>query len=545
MEIAYFEVLDVYEVKICVPTDVNELTYDYWIPNTEQGYNDKWRIEVKKNKVPVSGMKFDLSFDEPYEDNNEGDQRPVFLSDDMRVISHATTNADGIVSGVRFGWRENPGRVGNVYRLRARIAGRSEWVESAEKDYLGVYDKRLLDVAQTYCNNEEIEDWTGRQCEVDDPPITDAVAYSFGAKDALEHFNADMQDWQTVMNTMVEAKWDVQTCMVRWKNTADGIYDELFPGDPADLDPQVLYDNMVEWRNRLRQEFVREFPAPDPVEDFNDDAQEWNQAMGRILSGFPNGPASGNAELLMGYISQINTAFEEMFPFDTPQQWTTTLAWDSLWVNYRIDTYGNLNSDHDIKSNSYRVRLNSSEYNTAFLTQPAHHSEYHISNWAGIDCSGLLQRAAGAHTSLPDLGTGRFTWMGSGTWPNARNCNQIENGYSGSQYSSLIGLHPEHSSYVSSQDTYSRLAPGDLIIKAGHVAIVNFISGDRGEKDANSDNVRDDTKIHLIQAISQKSDDPDAYPNDNRRDGLVTDTWNWRDFGKEARKAYHARRLLP
>jgi hypothetical protein len=56
----------------------------------------------------------------------------------------------------------------------------------------GVYDKRLLDTAKQFCNNDAgISDWTRWN---DGETVTDAVAYSWGCADSVEDFNMDLDE---------------------------------------------------------------------------------------------------------------------------------------------------------------------------------------------------------------------------------------------------------------------------------------------------------------------------------------------------------------
>ena len=113
------------------------------------------------------------------------------------------------------------------------------------------------------------------------------------------------------------------------------------------------------------------------------------------------------------------------------------------------------------------------------------------------------------------------------------------------QYTIYLG---DYSSKGNQQDTiYHRLVPGDLIIRgapySGHVAIVNYITGCRGETNPKSKYTRNDHDIRLIQSIcNPKGDRPRPY-NDKRLDGRVTDSWTW--FSMFNNGQYHARRLMP
>jgi hypothetical protein len=107
-----------------------------------------------------------------------------------------------------------------------------------------------------------------------------------------------------------------------------------------------------------------------------------------------------------------------------------------------------------------------------------------------------------------------------------------------SEYSSHIGEYAD--------TTYQRLVPGDIIIRgypnSGHVTIVNFVTGERGNNDEESSDCRNDNDIHLIQAIGG-SDNPQGYNSRMRIEaGRVTDHWRWQTMASE--EEYHARRIL-
>ena len=61
----------------------------------------------------------------------------------------------------------------------------------------GVYDKKLLDRAKEYCNNDAgISDWTRWN---DGETVTDAVAYGWGCADSIEDFNLDLGEQLTAL----------------------------------------------------------------------------------------------------------------------------------------------------------------------------------------------------------------------------------------------------------------------------------------------------------------------------------------------------------
>ncbi|MBD3315358.1 MAG: hypothetical protein GF344_06195 [Chitinivibrionales bacterium] len=99
--------------------------------------------------------------------------------------------------------------------------------------------------------------------------------------------------------------------------------------------------------------------------------------------------------------------------------------------------------------------------------------------------------------------------------------------------------------------TARRMVPGDLMVKDNHVAIVNYITGDRGENDIGSGDYREASDIKLIHAVSSPqyvifgADDPDTWTHfQGVENGLVTDTWDWDDFNN-TKDDYTVRRLLP
>lgn len=164
---------------------------------------------------------------------------------------------------------------------------------------------------------------------------------------------------------------------------------------------------------------------------------------------------------------------------------------------------------------------------------------------AGIDCSGFVQRCQ--RPSAVD-GNMRFPYLGErSTWTNyrcgaARACTHIVNGVGGVTYAELIGDYGKDAKTI----TFHRVAPGDIIIRAGvpnspdHVAIINYITGERGNKDLTDPNSRDGSKIRLIQAIGGSDK---TYQNKIELGGRTTDTWRWSTMTSPA--TYKARRILP
>jgi hypothetical protein len=230
---------DEYCLEIFVDADVNALSDDFWIPNTVGGYNDLWVIRLEKNGAAAKNTLIELAFDEPYAGNNRGEHPPVFMDPAGNQIESATTDEQGEIRGYRFGFKpDERGRPGDVYRLKARVANMSDWVESGERDYLGVYDKLMLRAARSFCNDPSIHDWVGRDCEVDDPTITDAVAYAYGVKDSVTHFNEDLDDWRQAMNGYIQTLYPDSTWTTTlptggdWENYA--VYSNGHVGfDPA------------------------------------------------------------------------------------------------------------------------------------------------------------------------------------------------------------------------------------------------------------------------------------------------------------------------
>ena len=61
--------------------------------------------------------------------------------------------------------------------------------EARAGDFVAVYDKIMHERAKEFCNNFAIADWTNFDT---DEVVSNAVAYSHGCADAVEHFNADL-----------------------------------------------------------------------------------------------------------------------------------------------------------------------------------------------------------------------------------------------------------------------------------------------------------------------------------------------------------------
>ena len=286
----------------------------------------------------------------------------------------------------------------------------------------------MLDVAKTYCNNPAIADWNGKDRETNDPPviITDAVAYSYGGKDALDHFNDDMVDWMGVMDSCVKVAAKVNDSMHKWKNVTDALYNNLFPDTLTDS--IVFYQRMVKWRDTLYSKLNQFYPNPDPVALFNDDMIEWKGKIDSVFAGMPSGPSSNNIVKRDSLRNVLNGKFANLFPTNIPRSWTVTTAKNGVFKNYRIDNRGNLNTTQTIMSNCYTTRRNVSGNEHKYA--------------AGIDCSGFLQRslrpsATSGNMRLPYLGD-RCTWTRY-TVGEARSCAMIINGVGGVTYSELIG----------------------------------------------------------------------------------------------------------
>ena len=260
---------------------------------------------------------------------------------------------------------------------------------------------------------------------------------------------------------------------------------------------------------------------------------QWHGVLDDVLQGpgFPSGPDPENDQVLAALRQTLDEQFEVLFPPQIAREWTETTASGSLWTNYRIDERGNLGvSEFGIKAECYRPRLGVDVWNDHKFV-------------SGIDCSGFIQRcAAPGHQAFNDMG-GRLEWDDLTPFnPPAINTHRLVHGYQGSVFSDLIGNYDD-------TRTFHRIAPGDVIVRidvenrADHVAIVQYITGERGNDQESSDGKRDELDIFLIQAISSLGDDPDMYPNDDRRDGQVTDTWSWAEMSVPPH--WHARRLRP
>ena len=197
----------------------------FWIANTTGGYNNSWTVTVKCAGVAREGVEVMLKGDEAYAGYNQGSHKPVFLDAEGKVISTtelgvpftatATTDESGEIRNLRLGFKEGEaGRPGDIFKISVKTRHMTSWIDCDVRYYLAVYDKRALDIARTYCNNESIADWTGRESNA---TVSDAVAYSFGCKDALVHFNRDMTDWMNVMSAFASAEiafggtWSVTT----------------------------------------------------------------------------------------------------------------------------------------------------------------------------------------------------------------------------------------------------------------------------------------------------------------------------------------------
>ena len=288
-------------------------------------------------------------------------------------------------------------------------------------------------------------------------------------------------------------------------------------------------------------------PFPNPEQLFCDDMIQWHGVLDDVLQGpdFPSGPDPENDQVLAALRQTLDEQFGELFPTQIPREWTTTTAYGSLWLNYRIDQNGGLNTELTIAENCYTPRLS--------------HTERSQVQIAGVDCSGFVQRcAAPHHTCIPELGQ-RQEWddvpwsfvcaISAGNFASGSACNNdITTGIG----SGSIGQYPDLNDDDADNDlTARRMVPGDLIAKSGHCAIVNYITGDRGEDDPLEPDYRDGEDVWIIHAISSPqyvnfgADDPDTWASyDGVRNGQVTDTWTWETFNN-AKSGYVARRLLP
>ena len=115
---------------------MNDLTYDYWIPNTVNGYNDKWVITVTKTervylmKILCYSMRKDKRI-------TTRANQPVFMDTSGTVIdSIVTSDNNGQINHVRFGFNNNT-REGSVMSINcARVKSEEIWFETKEKIFL-------------------------------------------------------------------------------------------------------------------------------------------------------------------------------------------------------------------------------------------------------------------------------------------------------------------------------------------------------------------------------------------------------------------------
>jgi hypothetical protein len=71
-------------------------------------------------------------------------------------------------------------------------------IDTKPEKCTGVYDKKLIDTAKEYCNNDAgISDWTRWN---DGVTVTDAVAYAWGCADSVEDFNADLEEQKNALS---------------------------------------------------------------------------------------------------------------------------------------------------------------------------------------------------------------------------------------------------------------------------------------------------------------------------------------------------------
>ena len=77
-----------------------------------------------------------------------------------------------------------------------------------QSNWFAVYDRQMLDVLTNYCDNSEIEDWIGPDQLF---PTTDAVAYSYGCKDTVEHFNDEIQSANAWLVNHPPTEWSTCT----------------------------------------------------------------------------------------------------------------------------------------------------------------------------------------------------------------------------------------------------------------------------------------------------------------------------------------------
>jgi len=93
-------------------------------------------------------------------------------------------------------------RPGDDMLLRFGVSGFPQYypddTELNAGDFMAVYDKKLLDRAKGYCNNDAgISDWTRF---TDGATITDSVAYSWGCADSVEDFNLDLEEQRVALS---------------------------------------------------------------------------------------------------------------------------------------------------------------------------------------------------------------------------------------------------------------------------------------------------------------------------------------------------------
>lgn len=151
-------------------------------------------------------------------------------------------------------------RPGDDMQLRFSLADYTGFADTvSEGDFMAVYDKSLLEMAKLYCDeNSGILPWTNF---FNDEEVSDAVAYSLGCADSIEHFNADLLEqrdaiqswysddnalWVPVINPNPHPEWSDWNLTTapedNWDSYMKGLYNdvtELY--DPLVIDGIAYY----------------------------------------------------------------------------------------------------------------------------------------------------------------------------------------------------------------------------------------------------------------------------------------------------------------
>ena len=213
--------------------------------------------------------------------------------------------------------------------------------------------------------------------------------------------------------------------------------------------------------------------------------------------------------------------------------WNVTTAPSNDWDNYIFT--GNV--DNDTTYNQLTINGNNyTPYRPGFSQYRRANNSYqwqHVLYSAGVDCSGYVQRCA-SYTNNPyqnrrTVGTTQF-WVGSfrdgatgqDLWTNNGNDVHRRLGTSGL-------LNNSHSFLINDMNL---LVPGDIIIRSGHVAIVNRIVFNDGERVvAENSQGEQEARVYIIHATT-------AGPNSEKQ---VVDVQTWRNLGNYLN--YQKRRL--